>query len=142
MARKKAKDLTREAWVIKHLRRISGMWPAKNEAINRAKVKVHIGFYKNGKPEYKTMIQCYLCNELYDRTEIQVDHIVPVVNLDGFTDWNTYIPQLFCNVDNLGAACKGCHYIKTQAENEERRLIRKEKNKKIPKKSKKDDNLY
>lgn len=135
---KKAKDLSREAWLIKHLRRISGMWPPKNEALNNAKVKVHIGFYKNGKPEYKTMIKCYLCEELFDRTEVQVDHIVPVMSLDGFTDWNQYIAQLFCSVDNLAPACKSCHFLKTQAENEERRLIRKEK----IKKKKKDDNLY
>lgn len=135
---KKAKDLSREAWLIKHLRRISGMWPPKNEAINLAKVKVHIGFFKNGNPEYKTMIKCYLCSELHDRSNIQVDHVSPVVDLDGFKDWNTYIEQLFCDISNLKAVCKECHYLKSSEEREERRLIRKEK----IKKKKKDDNLY
>lgn len=127
MARKKAKDLSREAWLMKHLRRISGMWPAKNEAVNLAKVQVHIGFYKNGNPEYKTMIKCYLCDELHDRSNIQVDHIDPIVGLDGFIDWNTYIEKLFCDISNLGAVCRECHYLKTSEENEQRRKIRASK---------------
>lgn len=141
VARKKAKDLSREAWLIQKLRRISGMWPAKNEAINRAKEKVHIGFYKNGNAEYKTMIRCYLCTELHDRDNIQVDHVIPVVDLDGFKDWNTYIDQLFCDVSNLRPACKECHYLKTQEEKEERKRIKQEKAN-LAKKVKKDDNLY
>lgn len=119
---KKAKDLSKEAWLIKHLRRISSMWPAKNEAVNRAKVKVQIGFYKNGNPEFKTLITCNICKDNFDRTEIDVDHIYPIVNLDGFSDWNTYIERLFCNVNELQVLCKPCHYLKTQAEKDEKKI--------------------
>ena len=105
--------------------------------MDAAKVKEQIGFYKNGNPEYKTLMKCYICGEKYDRSEVQVDHIVPVVDPSlGQIDWNHYIHGLFCDQSNLGVCCKSCHYIKTQAENQERKISRKAR------KIKKDDDLY
>lgn len=123
---KKAKDKTLEQWLIPQLRGIYRYWPAKNAALDAAKVKVHIGFYKNGNPEYKTMMKCYICEQTYDRSEIQVDHIVPVVDIKTTKiDWNEFVYGLFCDQSNLGVCCKSCHYIKTQAENQERRKHKK-----------------
>lgn len=124
-----AKPKNLEQWLIPRLRNISRYWPEKNFALNAAKVKVHIGFYKNGNPEYKVMVKCACCELLYVVEDIQMDHIKPIVSMDGFKDWNEYIPALLCYRDLWQALCKPCHYIKTQAENEERR-----KNKKLVKK--------
>lgn len=113
-------------WLIPQLRKISKYWPEKHEVINDAKVKVQIGVYKNGNPEYKTLMRCYICDKLYDRTEIHVEHINPVVDpYKGFVDWNTYIERLFCDSSNLGACCKFCHGLKTKSENIKRRKNKK-----------------
>lgn len=116
-------------WIIPRLRSMSRFWPEKNDALNNAKVKVQIGFYKNGNAEYKTLFKCTQCEENYDRTEVQVDHVMPIVNVEGFTNWEDYINNLFCDSSKLQILCKACHFLKSQAENEERR-----KNKKIVKK--------
>lgn len=134
---KKAKDKTLEQWLIPHLRDLHRKWPHSNGCIDAAKEKVHIGFFKNGNPEYKTMIRCAMCKELYDRSEIDRDHIVPIANAEGFKDWNSYIPALFSPPQAYQPLCKSCHYIKTQAEGIERR-----KKPKKQEKIKKDDDLY
>lgn len=127
MGTKKAKDLSPEAWLIKNLRRISSMWPAKNEALKLAKEKIHIGFYKNGNPMYKTVVRCNACKELHVEDNIDVDHIIPIAGLEGFTDWNSYIPKLFCTVENLQCLCKPCHKEKSKAEAAQRKLSRLKK---------------
>lgn len=116
-------------FLIPKLRNISRMWPPKNQAIQAAKESVQIGFYKNGKPEYKIMFKCYICGELNDRTETQVDHVVPVVDMDGFTNWDDFITALFCDSNNLAAVCKPCHYLKSQLEVQKRKEQRKLKKK-------------
>lgn len=73
-----------------------------------------------------------MCDELYDRTEIDVDHIIPVANIDGFKDWESYITALFCPAEGLQCLCKSCHFIKTQDEGQDRRK----------KKSKKSEEIY
>jgi len=56
-----------------------------------------------------------------------VDHIEPAVPVTGWTDWNTYIERLFCEIDNLQLLCKSCHDSKSAEEREERKLHRKKK---------------
>lgn len=124
-----AKPKTLEQWLIPRLRSMSRFWPEKNIALNNAKTKVQVGFYKNGNPEYKTLFKCAKCEELFDRTEVQIDHISPIVSVDGFENWETYITNLFCDSNKLQILCEADHFLKSQAENEERR-----KNKKLAKK--------
>lgn len=122
---KKAKDKSLKQWLVPHLRNISRLWPNKNEVANAAKERVHIGFYKNGNPEYKVMLKCAMCKDLFDRSEIDIDHIIPVANAEGFKDWNAYIPALFCDISGLQALCKPCHLVKSFAEGDDRRNNKK-----------------
>lgn len=117
-------------WLIPKLRRISLQWPGKQIARDRAKRQVQIGFFKNGKPEYRTVWQCAKCLDLFEKEETQMDHINPVVDVKGFKTWDAAIPTLFCPPENYQCLCKACHYLKTQLENEQR-----EKNRKIRKKT-------
>tara|TARA_R110000803_G_scaffold165978_3_gene229368 strand:+ start:261 stop:665 length:405 start_codon:yes stop_codon:yes gene_type:complete len=59
-----------------------------------------------------------------------VDHIDPVVPLRGFTsdiDWaSRVIGRILCGLTNLQYLCGCCHYLKTQWENGERRIYKKE----------------
>lgn len=59
--------------------------------------------------------RCAACKKEFPKTEIQVDHIEPVV-LDKFTTWDEFIERLFCNSDNLQAICLICHKRKTKKE--------------------------
>jgi 5-methylcytosine-specific restriction endonuclease McrA len=112
-------------WIIPRLRSMSRFWPEKNEALNNAKVKLQIGFYKNGNPEYKTLFKCHYCEQLFDRTDIQVDHINPIVSVEGFKDWSAYIEALFCPANELQILCKEDHQAKSFLENQLRREIKK-----------------
>lgn len=121
------KEKTLEQFLTPQLRNIARMWPAKTKARDKSKVKVQIGFYGNGNPEYKVMFKCAMCGENNDKTETQMDHIDPVVHVSGRTDWNDFITRLFCNPEGYQTLCRSCHYIKTQAENEIRKENRKKK---------------
>ena len=46
-------------------------------------------------------------------SEIQVDHVEPVMPLDGFKDWNTHMERLDCGAKGLQILCKSCHYLKS-----------------------------
>jgi hypothetical protein len=62
-----------------------------------------------------------------------VDHVIPVVPLDRYPDWNEYINRLFCDTDNFEVLCDDCHHSKSQAERQIRREnARREKSSKTP----------
>lgn len=116
-------------WLVPKLRQIARIWPGKNIARDKAKERVHIGFYKNGNPEYKVMYKCVDCEQLFDGKETHVDHQIPVVGIEGFTDWDDYVNRLFCDSNNLVIRCIECHKIKSFLENKERSEFRKSKKK-------------
>lgn len=61
--------------------------------------------------------KCASCKKFYVATDIEVDHINPVVcTTDGFINWDVYIDRLYCPVDNLQVLCKPCHKKKTANE--------------------------
>lgn len=61
------------------------------------------------------------------RKNIMVDHINPVVSPEtGFTDWNEFIANLFCETDNLQAICSDCHDLKSKEERATRSNKKKE----------------
>ena len=95
-----------QAIIIAHLRRIG------YRNVHRAKAfeasKVERGAYK-----------CAACGQLFKRTELDGDHVEPVVEVNkGFVDWNTYIHRLFYG--QIQVLCKPCHKTKTALENAER----------------------
>jgi hypothetical protein len=125
MAKKPKKAPSLHQLRIITLRRASMRWKFKYVALNAAKAVVNDGFYKNGNVKTKMMFRCACCKKLYDRREVCVDHRNPVVDpIDGFEDWNTYVPNLLCDIDNLQILCKPCHKIKTKKENSERDVAR------------------
>ncbi len=114
-----------QTWLVPKLRNISRMWPEKSQAINAAKEQIQIGFYKNGKPEYKTLFKCAHCGNLFVREEVHVDHINSVVSTDGFTTWDDFLTRLFCEVDGLQVLCIEDHKTKSYLENQLRKEQRK-----------------
>jgi len=103
------------------LRRGSTRWAPKNETKKEARVS---------RGKYK----CNCCKKVVGASKIEkgkrvtnvfVDHIQPVVSVEeGFTTWDSFIENLFCEKDNLQLICKACHSRKTM---EERRLAKERK---------------
>lgn len=53
-----------------------------------------------------------------------VDHIKPAVPVTGWTNFDDYINNLFCEVENLQLLCKKCHDEKSMEEVQERKKHR------------------
>lgn len=117
-----------KAFVINLLRRGTFLWKPRGEAKKRAKVPN--GKFKNGKTKYG--YQCNICKNVFKSSEVQIDHIEPVVGPEGFVSWDLYISRMFCDVDNLQTICSNCHDEKSRSEKE----IRKNYKKSVDKSSK------
>ena len=102
-------------WLIPKLRRISMYWPAKNRALDEAKVSIQIGTWKSGKPKYGVFYRCKMCpkDKYYLRQEVHADHILEVAGESGFTNWDDYINALFCDKEGFQILCKPHHDEKT-----------------------------
>ena len=110
-------------FIISLLRAGSRKWPPRASVLNRAKTEKKINA-KSGR--LAQHYQCAECNKDFPMTQIQVDHIQPVVSTeDGFIDWNTYIPRMFCDENNLQVMCKPCHKKKSNLELKERSASKK-----------------
>lgn len=115
------KSWDKKRWIMTALRRVSYRYPPRNAAKISARKE-------RGKYE------CSLCHKLFGPKEIQLDHIVPVIDTEkGFTDWNDYVERLFCDYGGYQVCCLDCHASKTKDENEIRR-----ENKALTKSSKSD----
>jgi hypothetical protein len=119
------KPLDKKAFVIATLRKASYRWPTRNAAIRRAKVKVQVGFYKNGKPKTKLMSFCEKCGLITEETV--KDHQPPVIDpKKGFTGWNDYVERMFPDTEwGYQILCKPCDKLKTGLELKKRAKVKK-----------------
>lgn len=102
------------------LRTLSRKWPPKFEALKRALIGKRLD-PATGKMSNR--YQCAGCGNLFKATDVQLDHIDPVVDLrEGFVDWNIYIERMFCEAEGYQVLCSECHGVKTLNE----RKLRKE----------------
>lgn len=103
-----------KAFIIATLRKASYRWIPRNKALQNAKI---------GRNQYK----CAHCPEdkIYTRKEVQLDHINPVVPLEGFDSWDGFIDRLFCPESGFRVLCESCHKIVTDADREVRKVYRK-----------------
>ena len=80
---------------------------------------------KQKKVEY----QCAICKQWYGSNDVAVDHIEPVIPVNGVrSSWDMFMERLFCDEKNLQLVCSykkkkfelhdkpSCHYLKTQEE--------------------------
>lgn len=94
-------------------------WPPKFSVVKQAftekKINDQSGRLAN---HYK----CAECGGQFTQTNIQVDHINPVVSPTiGFTTWDSFIENLFCPEENLQVLCKSCHLLKSNIERQLRK---------------------
>jgi hypothetical protein len=118
------------SWLIPRLRRIAVMWPGKTIARDQAKVLLPNVLSQKGKPLKRVGYICAECkrqgiDKIWKKDEVQMDHISPVVDISGFTNWDDYINNLFCSPEHYQCLCKPHHEAKTQSENKDRRVVKK-----------------
>ena len=109
----------KKGYITSTLRKGFTRWPAKFEALKRALVGKKVN-KKTGR--VAAHYACASCHNHFTSTEVQVDHIEPVVAVEkGFTSWDTYIERLFCEASNLQVLCIKCHKKKSSVENKGRK---------------------
>ncbi|MGL4584067.1 MAG: HNH endonuclease signature motif containing protein [Flavobacterium sp.] len=106
------------SFVKSALRSASQRWPPKYKVLNDACIGKHINI-KTGRlaKHYK----CAACSGNYPAKDVVVDHILPVVPIEGFTSWDVVVDRMYCEADNLQVLCKPCHKIKSSEESLERK---------------------
>jgi 5-methylcytosine-specific restriction endonuclease McrA len=102
------KQFNLRTFLVSQLRRASYRHPTRNEVLKDA--RIDRGLYK-----------CASCNGIFDRSSVQIDHIEPVIKLEGWDSWDGFIERLFCGKEGQQCVCKGCHKSKTFLENELRK---------------------
>ncbi len=65
--------------------------------------------------------KCAVCAVDFPMKLVQVDHIKPIVGVNGLTTWDKFIERLYCEAKNLQVLCKACHKIKTKKERDARK---------------------
>ena len=103
----------RHSFIVSVLRAGTRRWPAKYSVLNAAKTEKKIN-KKTGRmaQHYK----CAECKKDFPASTVSVDHINAVVGPEGFTTWDAFIDNLFCEEDNLQVLCKTDHDQKTKDE--------------------------
>lgn len=84
------------------------------------------------RPRVKTWCECTNCHKPTPKSNIQVDHVFPVIPITGSLEemtWDEVIDRLWCKPDNLDPICIDCHEIKTKLEAKQRREYKKGKKK-------------
>ena len=103
-----------KAFIVSVLRAGARKWPPKYETLADAYIGKKVNPKTNREGKHYV---CIACNGEFPAKDVQVDHIVPVVDpVTGFTTWDDFISRLFCDKDNLQVLCTECHKIKSKEE--------------------------
>lgn len=113
-----------DAYIVAGLRKLWLGWAVRRDVMEAACV----GQKRNKKTGRQAKhYTCAHCGDEFPGSEVNVDHVTPVVDpRKGKTTWDAYIARLLIEERRgrkklLQVLCKGCHDIKTAAENKVRR---------------------
>lgn len=108
-----------------HLRRASRFWKPITDTIKNARVRKGVYLCNGCKQEVPASV-------VIDGKRVKgvfCDHINPVVDPEtGFSGWDSFVNNLYCEQDNLQLLCKSCHDLKSKAERTLRSNNKKEQN--------------
>jgi len=106
------------------LRRVFSRSDLRRQAIDAIVVK----HQDSKRARVKTWCKCPECGKLDAKSNFQVDHIIPLVELSkSLTDytWDEIVDRLWCDASNLKAICIECHKAKSKLEAKQRRAFKK-----------------
>jgi 5-methylcytosine-specific restriction endonuclease McrA len=110
--KKEPKPYAWDAKIMAALRKVWRFSPERREALAAA---TH--------PENRQEVVCSSCGVWCHAKLAKVDHIEPVMAVEGWDSWNGVIHRL--QYGALQVLCEECHRLKTKAENAERARYRK-----------------
>lgn len=88
-------------------------WPPRYKALELARRK---SLSSNKRLKYE--FQCALCEDWFQRDDVEVDHIEACGKLQRYEDLPGFVKRLFVGVDKLRVLCKQCHRVTTQISKE------------------------
>lgn len=109
-------DKAKKTFAINALRRASYRHYGRYTALKR---------FKLGRNEYF----CNSCGWISGKKDFQLDHIISVIPVSGWDNFDGFIDRLFCEADGYQLLCKPCHQIKSAEENAQRPAGERAKNK-------------
>lgn len=125
-------DVFRKSFLKNNLRRISWKWPATRQVVVAARTERKIN-PATGKLCWH--VKCALCNKEFLEREVQVDHIEPVIPVQGLQGslgvWNSaiatgqFVLRMLPEPTGLRCLCAECHSSHTANQNTARREIRR-----------------
>lgn len=134
-------DKATKGKIINAVRRLSFAYKPRNEAKNKQKVApatfrcegckdvIYTGKKTIEKAGLEELIEA---GEEVRSGKICLDHALEIVPVEGFPgktwDWNIYLERLFCDAEGFQVLCEDCNYLKTQEENQQRKLTREKNN--------------
>lgn len=124
--------------IIGYARRLSSSWEPRQNAKRKAKIApaLHrcskcgsLNYEGDSQKTFDKYVQEYP-NDKVNFDGIEMDHVIPVVKVTGWTTWEDFFSSLFCDEDNYRALCHSCHIKKSSNENSHRHRHNKAKGKK------------
>jgi len=106
-------EARKHSFIVSVLRAGTRRWPPKWQVLEEAKTEKKTNVSTGRMAQH---YRCRLCLCEFPASTVEVDHITPVVGAGGFTTWDDYIENMFCDKDNLQVVCKPCHKIKSKQE--------------------------
>jgi 5-methylcytosine-specific restriction endonuclease McrA len=106
------------------VRRVFSRSELRNEVIKQSVIE----HSDPDRKRVKTWVLCAECKRPEAKSNVAVDHILPVVPLDSdfnHMSFDHLIDNLWCDIRNLQVLCETCHDSKTQYENKLRRAFKK-----------------
>lgn len=100
---KKEKPFSIKNFAIATLRRSSYRLRARTDALKEAKTA-------------RNCYTCCKCKNTFGRKDIQMDHKIPVVPLNGWVSFDSFIERLYVEKDGFQVMCRICHKEKTKGE--------------------------
>lgn len=129
-------DSKKKQFIIAGLRKATYRWKARYECKNNARR----GKQRNKNNREVWVYECAMCKALFEDKQVQLDHIVPVVPVEGWDSWDGYLDRMFCGPEGYQVLCSvgatSCHKLKTQSENGIRKVNKKNIKKRINRKNK------
>lgn len=113
-----------KSFIKSALRTASVRWPPRYQCMNDAFIERATN---PATGRLAKLYRCEKCQGSFPAANMEVNHIVPVVPVEGFDSWDGVIERLFCEKDGLEALCKPCHRAVTKEENKERKEVKNAK---------------
>ncbi len=92
-------------FIRSNLRQMSRRWPPLcRQALERVRRK-----YTGPDKRRKWVYRCEQCNQFFNGSDVQVDHVTPCGSLRSIADVGPFVERLLCEADGLRVLCIDCH---------------------------------